>query len=74
MKAWKHFCIINKHKYMVFKACWCAGLYWQALTHDLSKYSPAEFIEYAQYYNGEMSPVDKAKQEKGYKVYAMYGL
>lgn len=65
-KSIKHFCIITKHKIEVFKACIKAGLYWQAITHDLSKYTLAEFIEYAQYYNGDISPVDKAKQVKGY--------
>lgn len=64
-KCRKHFCIITKHKYEVFKVCMKAGLYWQGITHDLSKYLPSEFIEYAKYYNGAISPVDKAKQEKG---------
>jgi len=65
-KSYKHLCIITKHKIEVCKTCFAAGLYWQGIVHDLSKYSLSEFIEYAQYYNGEISPVDKAKQEKGY--------
>ena len=65
-KSIKHFFIITHHKIEVFKTCIHAGLFWQGIIHDLSKYSLSEFIEYAQYYNGEISPVDKAKQEKGY--------
>jgi hypothetical protein len=65
-KMMKHFQIITYHKIEVGKACWNAGLYFQAITHDLSKYSPFEFIEYAHYYNGKISPVDAAKQVKGF--------
>lgn len=64
-KCWKHFCIITKHKLEVMKACFKAGLIWQGITHDLSKYLPSEFIEYAKYYNGKISPVDLAKKETG---------
>jgi hypothetical protein len=55
-----------RHKAAVFRACFAAGLYMQAFTHDLSKFSFVEFFEYAKYYNGKISPVDKAKQIKGY--------
>jgi hypothetical protein len=58
--------VITRHKWEVFKACWRAGLYWQGIVHDLSKYSPAEFIEYAHYFQGNSSPVDAAKREKGF--------
>lgn len=65
-KSYKHFCIITKHKLEVAKSCFKSGLYWQGITHDLSKYTLSEFVEYAQYYNGTISPVDKAKEIKGY--------
>lgn len=65
-KCWKHLKIINRHKIEVFKACWKAGLYRQAFTHDLSKYSPQEFFGYAKYYtDGKRSPVDEAKERTG---------
>ena len=38
----KHFCTITRHRLLVCKHCFKIGLYWQGLTHDLSKYSPAE--------------------------------
>ena len=66
MKIKKHFIIITKHKWEVFKACCKAGIIWRGIKHDISKYNPIEFFEYAKYYNGEMSPVDKCKQINGY--------
>lgn len=65
-KCIRHLNLIVKHKIEVGKACFAAGIYWRGITHDLSKFQPIEFIEYAQYYNGEMSPVDMAKKSKGY--------
>lgn len=38
-----HLRTVNKHRAMVRKLCFKCGLYWQGLTHDLSKYSPVEF-------------------------------
>ena len=43
MKPWQHFCTITKHKWLVLGGCFRVGLYWQGITHDLSKYSPVEF-------------------------------
>ena len=43
-KIFEHFKLITKHKWYVFKHCCKAHLFWQGLTHDLSKYSPVEFI------------------------------
>lgn len=42
------------------------GAYWQGLTHDLSKYSPTEFLVGAKYYFGTHSPNDGERQDKGY--------
>ena len=41
---WAHLRTINRHRALVRKYCFRLGLYWQGLTHDLSKYSPTEFI------------------------------
>ena len=40
-----HFETITRHKLLVMKYCFECGLYRQGLTHDLSKYSPTEFIQ-----------------------------
>ena len=39
-----HLSTINEHRFLVMKHCFRVGLYKQGLTHDLSKYSPTEFI------------------------------
>ena len=43
MKPWQHFKTITYHRWLVRGGCFRVGLYWQGLTHDLSKYSPVEF-------------------------------
>ena len=43
MKAIEHLKTINAHRRLVRKGCFRVGLYYQGLTHDLSKYSPVEF-------------------------------
>ena len=52
MKAWQHFKTITTHKMWVMRYCFKIGLYWQGLTHDLSKYSPTEFLVGMKYYQG----------------------
>lgn len=62
----KHFILITKHKWVVFKLCCMAGIPWRGIVHDLSKYSPTEFFESVKYYSGNHSPIREAKIEKGY--------
>ncbi len=61
-----HFKTITRHKLLVCKYCFRAGLYWQGLTHDLSKYAPVEFWVGAKYFQGDHSPNDEERREKGY--------
>lgn len=56
MKAISHFKIITNHKLLVMKYCFIIGLYKQGLLHDLSKYSPTEFLVGARYFQGDQSP------------------
>lgn len=63
-----HFKKICKHKYYVFKYCCAAGIPLQGVLHDLSKFSPTEFIESVKYYQGTYSPVVAAKRDKGYSA------
>ena len=51
-----HFETITRHKLLVMKYCFACGLYEQGLAHDLSKYSPTEFIPGGLYYPGAHSP------------------
>ena len=64
--AVKHFSLITRHKWVVFKLCCKAGIPWRGLVHDLSKYSPTEFWESAKFYNGHMSPIILARRKYGY--------
>ena len=66
IKAIKHFNLITRHKWKVFKLCVRAGVPWRGLVHDLSKYSPTEFIESAKFYIGDHSPINEAKKTNGY--------
>jgi len=66
MKAWQHFKTINHHKFLVMKGCFRVGLYKQGLLHDLSKYSPTEFLVGCRYYQGTASPNNREREAKGY--------
>lgn len=66
--AWKHFCTITHHKNLVMAGCFKIGLYKQGLLHDLSKYSPTEFLVGCKYYQGNMSPNNAERKDKGYSL------
>ena len=61
-----HFETITRHKLLVMKYCFECGLYEQGLAHDLSKYSPTEFIPGCIYYQGDHSPNEAEREAKGY--------
>ena len=66
MKAYQHFKTITYHKWLVMKGCFSIGLYKQGLCHDLSKYSPTEFLVGARFYQGNRSPNNAEREVKGY--------
>ena len=61
-----HLKVVNKHRFKVFLLCCKAGIPFQGLVHDLSKYSPTEFLEGAKYFQGDYSPIVNCKRDKGY--------
>lgn len=65
-KMWKHFCLVNRHKWNVFKIMCKVGRPVQGVLHDMSKFTPTEFIESAKYYTGTHSPIEDAKRDNGY--------
>lgn len=66
---YKHFKTICIHKSWVSFYCNLAGLSkWQSFKHDLSKFSYIEFSESIKYYSGDRSPIDNAKDDKGYSL------
>lgn len=62
----RHFATITKHRHKVIAHCAKAGILWQGLRHDLSKYSLREFVPGAQYYTGTRSPNVGERLDKGY--------
>lgn len=66
-KIIKHFNTITKHRHQVIKHCFKAGIGAQGLRHDLSKYTPVEFINGVKYYaEGKRSPNENERADKGY--------
>ena len=67
-----HFRTITKHRHQVIKHCAKAGILWQGLRHDLSKYSPSEFVPGVKYYTGKRSPNEGEREEFGYSMAWMH--
>lgn len=67
-KIWKHFCLVNRHRWYVFKLSIKAGIPFRGLVHDLSKFSPTEFCESVKYYNGVRSPLHVCREINGYSM------
>ncbi len=61
----KHFLTITNHRHKVIANCARAGILWQGLRHDLSKYSPTEFIPGAKFFQGDRSPNEKEREIYG---------
>lgn len=61
-----HLHTVNQHRFEVMKLCFKCGLYWQGLTHDLSKYGITEFWNGVKYYTGKQSPHVLERKTKGY--------
>ena len=66
MDVINHFKTITAHKLLVMKGCFQIGLYRQGLLHDLSKYSPTEFLVGCRYYSGTASPNNAERADRGY--------
>ncbi len=62
----KHFRTITRHRHKVIIHCFKVGIGFQGLFHDLSKYSPTEFIEGAKNFVGTYSPNSHAREINGY--------
>ncbi len=64
--AKKHYKTITKHRHEVIQNCFRAGIGFQGLFHDLSKYNPIEFIPGVLYYQGDRSPNELERETIGY--------
>ena len=66
MDFWRHLKTVQRHRHLVRQYCFRLGLYWQGLTHDLSKFSPVEFWAGVKYFQGDRSPNAAEKEIMGY--------
>ena len=63
-----HFRTITRHRHAVIAHCFRAGIGWQGLRHDLSKYAPVEFLPGARFYQGDRSPNEVEREQYGYSA------
>ena len=61
-----HLHTITQHRHLVMMHCFKAGIPWRGLLHDLSKYSPAEFLPGVRFYTGDRSPTAGERRTYGY--------
>lgn len=70
MYSWKniigHLKTIINHKIIVAKLLCSCHLYYQALMHDMSKFSWVELKTGFKYYQGFRSPIEQERELKGY--------
>jgi hypothetical protein len=53
-KHWQYLKYVLRHKWYVARFCFEYGLFWAAITHDLSKFHPREWFPYVdKFYGGE---------------------
>lgn len=64
----KHLKVICHHRHLVIKHARKAGIFWQGLGHDLSKFSPSEFFVGAKYFLGNRSPNERERELFGYSA------
>ena len=65
-KGIAHLKTILYHKYLVMQGCFRVGLYYQGIVHDLSKFSPTEFMVGVKYIQGDRSPNNAEREDIGY--------
>lgn len=65
---WGHLATVSRHRALVLVYCCKAGIPWQGLWHDFSKFSPIEFWVGVRYYQGDHSPNEEERRQKGYSA------
>ena len=56
-----HLGTVMRHRHMVMIHCFKAGIIKRGLLHDLSKFSPTEFLSGVKYYQGMRSPNERER-------------
>lgn len=68
MRFFKHLRTVIRHRREVRRNCFKVGLIRRGLLHDLSKFSPSEFIAGVKYYQGTRSPQAREREILGYSA------
>jgi len=74
VRTGKHFGLVMRHKVLVARLCFRAGIPWRGIMHDWSKFSPTEFWEGVKYFDGSFSPIRNRKKEVGYSEAQLHHL
>ena len=64
-RFWGHLSTITRHRHQVLRCCIKAGIPVQGLLHDLSKYSPTEFLPGVRFFSGTHSPTEDERRANG---------
>lgn len=72
MNFFGHLSTILKHRHKVMLHCFKAGIPVRGLLHDLSKFSPAEFIAGVKYFQGTRSPNEMERELFGFSAAWMH--
>lgn len=65
-RFFSHFKTVTAHRHAVIKHCFKAGIPFQGLRHDLSKYSFEEFFYGVKFFQGNRSPHEAERETLGY--------
>ena len=71
-KFFGHLSTVTRHRHLVIVHCAKAGILFQGLRHDLSKYSPTEFFQGVRYFDGTHSPTEDERRALGYSLAWMH--
>ncbi len=71
-KFFSHLKTVTKHRHKVIVHCAKIGILRRGLLHDLSKYSPTEFLAGVKYYQGTRSPNEAEREELGHSLAWMH--
>ena len=67
MKAFfRHWGLVNRHRYHVWVNGIHCGIGWHCFFHDLSKFHPTEFLTSVRHYHGMHSPVYEERLKNDY--------
>ena len=66
MKYGQYLWYVVRHKWFVMIECFKLGVYWQGMTHDISKLLLSEFLPYMEHFYGSKIGIGRGRDETGY--------